>query len=463
VRPNILYLHSHDTGRFVQPYGHAVPTPNIQLLADQGVLFREAFCAAPTCSGSRASLLTGQYPHTNGMMGLAHRGFRLNDYDEHLAVTLGSAGYRTELIGEQHISPAPDDIGYQVVHPIETNHVERVAPVAIQTLTGGIPEPFFLSVGFFETHRSFFEPTSVRDTLYSLPPANLPDTPEVRADVAGYKASARTLDHAIGSVLNALHVSGLAERTLVVCTTDHGLAFPGAKGTLSDRGIGVMLLMRGPGGFTGGKVVDELVSHVDLYPTLCELAEVETPPFAQGVSLLPLVRGEAPAARDAVYAELTYHAAYDPQRAVRTKRWKYVRRFADHPPPVLVNVDDSPTKELLLREGWGHESRGREQLFDLVLDPAEARNVAGDPAVADVCEELSAKLDDWMRATDDPLLHGPIAPPATAALNLPGQRSASEPTFRGGDPAVKVTGDEGRGPVVAGDGAPAEAPASGTR
>ena len=124
-----------------------------------------------------ASLLTGQYPHTNGMMGLAHRGFRLNDYDEHLAVTLGSAGYRTELIGEQHISPAPDDIGYQVVHPIETNHVERVAPVAIQTLTGGIPEPFFLSVGFFETHRSFFEPTSVRDTLYSLPPAICPTRP----------------------------------------------------------------------------------------------------------------------------------------------------------------------------------------------------------------------------------------------------------------------------------------------
>ncbi len=82
--PNILYIHSHDTGRYVQPYGHQVPTPNIQLLADQGVLFREAFCAAPTCSGSRASLLTGQYCHNNGMLGLAHRGWELNDYRQHL-------------------------------------------------------------------------------------------------------------------------------------------------------------------------------------------------------------------------------------------------------------------------------------------------------------------------------------------------------------------------------------------
>ena len=83
-KPNILYLHSHDTGRFLQPYGHQVLTPNIQRLADQGLLFRKAFCAAPTCSGSRSALLTGQFPHSNGMMGLAHRGFELHDYSHHL-------------------------------------------------------------------------------------------------------------------------------------------------------------------------------------------------------------------------------------------------------------------------------------------------------------------------------------------------------------------------------------------
>ena len=95
--PNIVYLHSHDTGRYVQPYGHQIPTPNIQLLADQGVLFRQAFCAAPTCSGSRASLLTGQYCHNNGLLGLAHRGWELNDYSQHLVHPLHEAGYRSVL------------------------------------------------------------------------------------------------------------------------------------------------------------------------------------------------------------------------------------------------------------------------------------------------------------------------------------------------------------------------------
>ena len=103
-----------------------------------------------------------------------------------------------------------------------------------------------MSVGFFETHRDFSAPTSVRDTLYSLPPANLPDTAVTRRDMAAFKASARSLDQGIGAVLHALHDFGLVENTLVLCTTDHGIAFPGAKATLFDRGTGVMMIMRGP-------------------------------------------------------------------------------------------------------------------------------------------------------------------------------------------------------------------------
>ena len=83
-RPNVLYIHSHDTGRYVQPYGHAIPTPAMQRLAEQGVLFRQAFSAAPTCSPSRAGLLTGQCAHSAGMIGLAHRGFSLHDYGRHI-------------------------------------------------------------------------------------------------------------------------------------------------------------------------------------------------------------------------------------------------------------------------------------------------------------------------------------------------------------------------------------------
>ena len=376
--PNILYIHSHDTGRCVQPYGFPVPTPNIQLLADQGVLFREAFCAAPTCSGSRASLLTGLYCHNNGMLGLAHRGWELNDYGQHWIHALRRAGYRSTLIGEQHISVDPGVIGYDEVLPLDSNRAEDVAPLTIEALREAPSEPWFMSVGFFETHRDFFAPTSVRDTLYSLPPSNLPDVIATRRDMAAFKTSARSLDQGIGAVLHALHDFGLVENTLVVCTTDHGIAFPGSKATLFDRGIGVMMIVRGPAGFSGGKVVDAPVSHLDVYPTLCELAGVRAPDWLQGSSLMPLVRGKVERLHEEIFAEVTFHAAYEPQRAVRTERWKYIRRFDDYRYPVLANCDESESKALLVEAGWGRRPVAREQLYDLVLDPAEGNNLAAE-------------------------------------------------------------------------------------
>jgi N-sulfoglucosamine sulfohydrolase len=425
--PNILYLHSHDTGRYVQPYGHPVPTPNIQHLADQGILFRKAFCATPTCSTSRACLLTGQYGHNNGMLGLAHRGWSLNDYHQHIVHTLREAGYYSALIGEQHIAKRPEVIGFDRVVKIETTHVESVAPVALATLAEPLPEPFFLSVGFFETHRDWLNPPSLRDALYSLPPANLPDTPETRRDMASYKASARTLDQGVGTVLAALEAQGLAENTLVIFTTDHGLAFPGAKATLYDRGLGVMLIMRGPGGFLGGRVNDALVSHLDIYPTLCDLAGVERPDFLQGRSLLPLVAGETDSLREELFMEMTWHAAYDPQRAVRSERWKYIRRFGDRERPVLANCDDSPSKSLLLEQGWADRPVPFEQLYDLTFDPNEAANLVDSPDHQSVREELRGKLERWMEETEDPLLHGDPQPPVGAEINDPDQISATEP------------------------------------
>jgi N-sulfoglucosamine sulfohydrolase len=426
--PNILYLNSHDTGRYVQPYGSAIPTPNIQWLADQGVMFRNAFCAAPSCSGSRAALLTGSYCHNNGMMGLAHRGFALYDNGQHIGRTLRDAGYHTELIGEQHVSADPAVLGYDVVHDIENTTVNAVAPAAIGALGGGIPEPFFMSVGFFETHRSFFAPSSVRDRVYSLPPPFLPDTPEIRQDVAAYKASARSLDHGVGAVLNTLHETGLDRNTLVICTTDHGLAFPTAKASLLDRGIGVMLIMRGPG-IPAGVAHDELVSQIDVFPTICEIAGIDRPPWLQGRSVVDLVCGrEAPGARAEIFAELTYHAAYEPQRAIRTERFKYVRRFDDYPYPVLANCDDSPSKDAYLERGWDRRPVPREALHDLFFNPGEGRNVVDHPDYAPVAADLRDRLERWMVETDDPLLHGPVPAPPGAVLNAQDQRSASEPT-----------------------------------
>jgi len=425
--PNIVYVHSHDTGRHVQPYGHQIQTPNIQRLADQGLLFRQAFCAAPSCSGSRACLLTGQWAHVNGMTGLAHRGWKLNDYGRHIVHPLRKAGYWSALIGEQHVSEEPSVLGYDHVVDVGTTKVHSIAPAALQLLRSRPPQPFFLSIGFFETHREFFEPSSVRDALYGAPPAHLPDTPETRADMAAFKASARSLDQGVGAVLHALDEQGLADDTLIVLTTDHGLPFPGAKATLSDRGLGVMLIMRGPGGFLGGHVTDALVSQVDIYPTLCEVAGAPLPQGLSGTSLLPLARREVAELRDELFAELTYHAAYDPQRAIRTHRHKLIRHFGERLLPVLPNVDDSPSKELLVAAGWGTTPRPRVELYDLLADPGEMRNLAADDSCSALLAELDDRLEAWMRETEDPLLDGPVPIPPGGWVNDPAGHSAREP------------------------------------
>ncbi|HEY64962.1 MAG TPA: sulfatase [Caldilineae bacterium] len=426
--PNILYIHSHDTGRYVQPYGHAVPTPNIQRLAEEGVLFRQAFCAAPTCSPSRAALLTGQCAHSSGMIGLAHRGFSLHDYRQHIVHTLRAAGYTSTLIGIQHVAQDASVIGYDQVVPVESNRAEHVAPAAAAFLKSRPSQPFFLSAGFIETHREFHEPGPQEDPRFCLPPHPLPDTPETRRDMAAFKASARVLDWGISMVLDALEESGLAEDTLVICTTDHGIAFPGMKCNLTDHGIGVMLIMRGPGGFTGGRVCDAMVSHIDIFPTICDLLEIERPPWLQGESLLPLIRGEVDEIHDEIFAEVTYHAAYEPQRAVRTRRWKYIRRFDGRDRPVLPNCDDGLSKDVWLRHGWRDRPVATEQLYDLVFDPNETRNLADDPAMAGVLEEMRGRLERWMRATDDPLLRGPVPAPPGARVNDPDGLSPREPT-----------------------------------
>ncbi|MEM6459232.1 MAG: sulfatase [Planctomycetota bacterium] len=432
--PNILYLHCHDAGRYVQPHGHPVPTPSLQRLAEEGVLFRQAFTPNPTCSPSRACLLTGQYAHVNGMLGLAHRGWKLNDYSHHLIHSLHDAGYTSALAGMQHIAkgqgvePGPT-IGYHRTLTLDP-HFDAPTDAAIDFLHEDHDRPFFLALGYFAPHRgnvphrptqSFPALGPARDERYVQPPPTLPDTPETRRDFAEYTASMQSTDLCFGRVLEALDRTGLADNTLVIATTDHGVAFPHMKCRLTDYGTGVMLILRGPrrGFFRGGKVVDAMVSHLDVFPTVCELAGVEPPDRLHGKSLRPLVTGEADALHDQLFAEVNHHAAYEPMRAVRSDRHKYIRHFEDHGRPVLPNCDDGPSKTHLVARGWDRTALPREELYDLTLDPTEARNLADDPAHAATRDDLRARLDRWMSDTDDPLLQGPIPLPAGGVTTDP--------------------------------------------
>jgi N-sulfoglucosamine sulfohydrolase len=425
--PNILYIHSHDTGRYIQPYGFDVPTPNLQKLASEGILFRQAFDAAPTCSPSRAALLTGQCPHNNGMLGLAHRGFSLNDYNQHIIHWLRPHGYRSTLIGVQHIAKDPRTIGYDEVVDCGGVHVAQVAPAAVRFLKAAPKQPFFLTVGFHETHREFARPGPQEDVRFTEPPVPIPDAPPTRRDMAEYRATARILDDGVGAVLNALASAGLADNTLVISTTDHGIAFPAMKCNLTVHGTSVYLIMRGPGGFAGGKVCDAMISQMDLYPTVCDLLNIEKPGWLQGRSLMPLITGGAQQIHEEIFAEVNYHAAYEPKRAARTLRYNYIRHFGDRRSPVLPNCDDGPSKTYWLDHGWRNQIVPRELLFDTVFDPDENRNLVNDPAYANALQEMRGRLDAWMQRTNDPLLHGPVKAPAGAVVNDPNGVSPQEP------------------------------------
>lgn len=424
-----MYLHSHDSGRYLQPYGQAVPTPNLQRLAAEGVLFRRAFSAAPTCSPSRASLLTGQCAHSNGMLGLAHRGFSMTDYKRHVVHTLRGAGYESTLAGLQHVAAKPETIGYDRILRPKSTSARDVAPGAAAFLDSRPKQPFFLDIGFFETHREFPQPTPADDPRFIQPPAPIVDTPQTRLDMAGYHASARVLDEGVGRVLDALARNGLENNTLVISTTDHGVSFPLMKCNLEDFGWGVSLIMRGPGDFRGGKVSDAMVSHLDVLPTICDLIGIQKPSWFEGRSMMPLLHQGAREINDEIFAEVNYHAAYEPKRAVRTQRYKYIRRFGAKHTPVLPNIDDGLSKSVWLEYGWRNHQLAEESLYDLIFDPGEQNNLVPDQSAHEILADMRGRMDRWMKRTADPLLKGPVPAPHGATFNDPDGTSPKEPVL----------------------------------
>jgi len=242
----------------------------------------------------------------------------------------------------------------------------------------------------------------------------LPDTPETRLEMAGFLASCRIFDRAVGAVLDAIDRNGYRENTFVFITTDHGLPMPGMKVNLTDGGTGVMLLMRGPGGFDGGKVVDSLVSQVDVFPTICDMLGIAPSERLQGTSLMPVIRGKTDKVRDEIFTELIYHGSYNPMRAIRTDRWKYIRCYDPEAPG--KRSDPGPAKDLWLKYGWPEHLDAEEQLYDVIFDPNEANNLTGDPRFESVRMDLAERLEIWQRETGDPLLDGPMPPRTTEGL-----------------------------------------------
>ena len=406
TKPNILLVHGHDMGRSFSPYGYKVDTPNVERLAAEGVILESLFCPAPQCSPSRASLMTGQYPHVNGMMGLAHLGWQLKEPERALPHRLKRLGYETYLFGLQHEASQVEVLGYDHVIATETPNVTgRVTPPLLEFLASrDSAQPFFASVGFFEAHRPFdlaeggYTPNDPDEVAV---PFYLPDTKEVRRDVAAFNSMIRAADDALGQILDALDRASL-EDTLLIFTTDHGVPFPRAKGTLYDAGLEIAGVVRWIGEVHASLRCDELLCNLDLLPTLLEAAGGEVDTALAGQSFLPLLRGEAQGVRDDFMCEMTWHDRYAPVRGIRTKKWKYIKHFEMEPQVYLPDdVAASPSANALLG-GRPYLPSAAEELYDLESDPYEQSNLA--KSQVETAQSFRERLERWMQETNDPLL-----------------------------------------------------------
>ena len=417
-RPNVLIFVSHDTGRHISPYGiRTVHTPNAERLAAEGVVLENCFCTAPQCSPSRASIFTGRYPHNTGMLGLANprAGWDLAADEVHAAEHFRRLGYDTVLVGIAHEAATHESRGWDTIRPERGAHA--VGPVLGEWLDQrkDSRKPFYAQVGIFETHIPFtHDGAGADDSLGLTVPPYLVDSEGTRHDLRGLQGSVRRWDQAVGGIMHALDARGLAENTILVVTTDHGIAFPRAKCTLFDSGIGVLCLIRWPaGGIGGGRRFAEMISNLDLLPAPLNAAGAAVPDRIQGRSFLPLLTGGRYQPRDVIFAEQTFHEHYEPVRGLRTGRYKYFRYFdqggtIDIPSDMRLNRMYTDNVRQLVNSP---SKREMENLFDLQADPWERVNLAGSTEHEGVRAELSRMLADWMLKTDDPLLHGPVPSP----------------------------------------------------
>lgn len=410
-RPNVVYIDCHDLGEWLGCYGHSyLETPHLDELSSAGARFGTHISTAPICIPSRSSMYTGSYPHEVGVVGQEP----LAPGTICMAAQFRRAGYRTVLCGRLMIPNDPHWAGF--AEQISAVPEEQAAAAAhfIETQRNAA-EPFFLSVSSTQCHRPFGTAYDAALAERITVPPYLPDTVATRRDLATLAWQIRDMDKRIGRILSAINSARIRERTLVVFTTEHGPAVARAKHTVYDPGLRTALLMQLPGVITPGKTIEELSSNVDLLPTLADLCGLEQPHKIRDISWAAQLSDDDPATplRRWAFSQLNWgrrsgHWYYTPARSIRSTHYKLIRNYRRG--PIFVDngwlaryAIDRPTVE-----HWYGSPLPDTQLFDLAEDPFELRDLAGDNALAEVEEKLSAALDKHLLTTADPILHGPV-------------------------------------------------------
>jgi N-sulfoglucosamine sulfohydrolase len=420
-RPNVVMIIVHDLGQYLGCFGAGVKTPCLDALAAEGVVFDNHFCTDAQCSPSRGSILTGRMPHNNGLIGLAHIGWQLGTQEVTLPMYLGAAGYETHLFGFQHEHSELARLGYQHLRPggPALAGAETLAEFLLERGRQPQQQPFFINAGWGEPHRPYGREGYANDDPAEVNPLYwLPDRAGIREDIAGLNGLVYAVDEAVGRVREALALSGLADNTLLVFTTDHGLAMPRAKGTCYDPGLKTAFLAHWAGRIEGGRRHDPMISNMDLLPTLLDLAGARTPTQVEGRSFLPLWEGREYQRREHLFAEMTWHDKYNPMRAVRTERYKYIRNFGDRPLVYMpYDIWVAPAGRAMKDDYYGSR-RPAEELYDLRADPLEQTNLITSPAHAAAACELRERVARYMEESNDLLLYGDVAPARAQAERM---------------------------------------------
>ena len=426
--PNVLLIVSEDNGQELGVYGDPyVHTPNLDRLASEGTLFKNAYVAQAGCSQSRAAFLTGLYPHQNGQIGLATWKFRMyRDDTPNIVRSIKEVGYRTGIIGKLHVNPAsafPFDFKGISKSNFDRNDLGIYAREASGFISDS-QQPFFLSVNYPDAHRPFTPqvdgiPTKLLtgDDVKALPFFGI-SNPQLRQQTANYYNCMSRLDTLIGDLLEVLQLSGKADNTIVAYIGDHGADMLRGKRTSYEGGTRVPFIMRAPGLSKKGVVRHELVSLLDLVPTLIDLTGASPISNLPGRSLTPLMEDKPVDWRRYLFTEFHLHSAHNfyPQRTVQDDRYKLIlnllpgetnpgyqftnERFFDNLIATIEQAGEPYT-------GAYHRMRAppKYELYDLNNDPHEFENLADASVHRNTLERLSKELQRWRESTNDPMLN----------------------------------------------------------
>lgn len=426
--PNILVIIADDMSMNAGIYGDStIETPAIDAIGKDGVVFQSAHCTASSCTPSRASILTGRYPHQLKEGGSLW-GFLPSEYTTYTKL-VRDAGYNVGLEGKGW-GPGNFRAGGYTENPAGKSYKGFEKFIE----ENGTDKPFCFWIGNHDPHRPYKPElkNTVKFNESALKiPVWVPDNETVRNDFKDYYAAVKRFDRRVGQCISLLKEKGLYDNTLIIVTSDNGRPFPRSKANNYDESTNIPLIMRWGKHTQNGTRRKEIVSLVDLAPTILEVAGQPAAPGTSGASLIPLItKGQTDKRFDMVFTERERHSkarAGDlsyPIRSIHTKDFIYIvnlrpgRWPAGDPVNPEVNgpfgdIDNGGTKKVLVDNRqdpayakfvkWSLDKRPAEELYDLRKDPDQLVNVAMDKRYAKTLQYLKKQLADWRSRTNDPV------------------------------------------------------------